>query len=860
MNKNIPLTPETRQSFEQAFDLAGKWRHPYVSGVHLGKSLCEQKSTKKLLTSISKSLPEKLVKSCEKSLKEMAQITSGGTHQIYMDAEIQGAMNSATEYTRQRKQQFISPLDMFAALIKQGQSMSKILLELGVALEQVEKGFQKVQKGFAQSAHEEILKQYTHDLTELAESGKLDPVIGRDEEILRLIQVLARKTKNNPVLIGEPGVGKTAIAEGLAWRVLKKDVPDILLGKRVLNLDMGLLIAGAKYRGEFEERLKGVLKVIEKSSGRYIIFIDELHTVVGAGKTDGAMDAGQLLKPALARGELRCIGATTLDEYRQYIEKDKALERRFQKVLVKEPSVEETLTILRGLKGRYETHHGVRILDEALVAASELSNRYITSRFLPDKAIDLMDEAASALSIQINSVPHEVDLLERELTHLKVEQSALVKESSEKPESKKRLKEIEKFLKNKQSSLTKLKDRWASEKDKIVHLKEVKKQIESKTHELSHLERQGKWEDVAQIKYGQIPELEKQRKQREEQIKSAQGALLKEVVDAENIAQVVSKMTGIPVGRMLLESSKKFLNLEDRLAEQIIGQPEALSKVSHVIRRHRMGLSDKDRPLGVFLFLGPTGVGKTETAKVLSQQLFDSEKVLFRVDMSEYMEKHSVSRLIGAPPGYVGYDQGGQLTEHIRRNPYSIILLDEVEKAHLDVFNILLQVFDDGRLTSGQGHVVDFTNTIFIMTSNLGHHAKNKEEVMTALKACFRPEFLNRIDEIVEYKSLEKKEIQSILKLQFLKLQNHLKKEKNVEISLDEAAFKFVAEVGFHPDFGARPLHRALQTHILNPLAYYLLDGSLKAGQKICVSRNDLGLEFKVKGKGQSKALPCTPA
>lgn len=752
--------------------------------------------------------------------------------------------------------EFISPEHFFIAAFEDD-TLKSVLTKAKVSKNEFIKEFEKMRGGdkiTTEDADNQLnaLKKYARDLTEMAAQGKLDPVIGRDAEIRRTIQVLARRKKNNPVLIGDPGVGKTAIAEGLADRIIKKDVPEVLFDKKILSLDMGALIAGAKYRGEFEERLKGVIKDVTKSDGQIILFIDELHTLVGAGKTDGAMDAGQLLKPALARGELRCIGATTLDEYREYIEKDKALERRFQTVLIDEPSVEDTITILRGLKNKYEVHHGVRITDDALIAAAKLSQRYISNRFLPDKAIDLIDEAASKLSIEINSVPVAIDELNRKILQLQIERSAVAEEKKDD----KRLGEIDKSLKDLQAQVRVLDKQWMSEKGEILSLRETKRKVEAVQGQIEIAEREGQLEKAARLKYGELPALEKKLKELVEiaERDSNDGKkMLREEVGPEVIAEVVAKWTGIPVEKMVQTETQKLLKMEELLAKRVIGQQDALVAVSDAIRRARAEISDPNRPIGTFLFLGPTGVGKTETVKALAEFLFDSEDNIVRIDMSEYMEKHSVSRLIGAPPGYVGYDEGGQLTEQIRRKQYSVVLLDEVEKAHPDVFNVLLQVFDEGRLTDGQGRTVDFKNTVIVMTSNVASEyitdesltaADREARIKTQLSKQFKPEFLNRIDDIITFNQLGKEQLSNIVKIQVQKVVERLA-DKKITMTFDDKALEYIAEKGYDPVFGARPLKRAVQDYLLNPLSKKILGGELSGGDTIKVSVKDGALSFK---------------
>ena len=744
---------------------------------------------------------------------------------------------------------------VLAALAGTVPDFAKILASAKITRPKIEEALRKIRGNQKVTddnpeAKYEALKKYGRDLTAAASEGKLDPVIGRDEEIRRVIQVLSRRTKNNPVLIGEPGVGKTAIAEGLAGRIIKGDVPEVLHDKKVISLDMGALIAGAKYRGEFEDRLKAVIKEVTDANGKIILFIDEMHTLVGAGKSEGAMDASQLLKPALARGELRCIGATTLDEYQKHIEKDAALERRFQQVMVNEPSIEDAITILRGLKEKYEVHHGVRIKDSAIVAAVKLSSRYITARFLPDKAIDLMDEAASRLSIEIGSVPVEVDELERERKQLQVEREALRREKDE--ASLERLELIEEELEIIEGRVKTLRTQWELEKGSINELKDTKEKIEQLRLEIEKAERSGALEKAAELKYGQLPALEQKLSKLNASADQGDGRMLREEVGPEEIADVVAKWTGIPVTRMLQTEQDRLLRMEDELRKRVVGQDHALTVVADAIRRARAEISDPNRPIGTFIFLGPTGVGKTETVKAVAEFMFDSDQSVIRIDMSEYMEKHSVARLIGAPPGYVGYEEGGQLTEQVRRKPYSVILLDEIEKAHPDVFNVLLQVLDEGRLTDGQGRTIDFKNTVLILTSNIGSQAimdpdLNSEQreaaVQEAMRLHFRPEFLNRVDEIVTFNRLGQNQLDSIVSIQLSQVMKRLQ-DKRIQIDFDEAALHFLAEKGVDPVFGARPLKRVIQSEVLNPLAKELIAGRLKAGDLVKIGADGKHVTF----------------
>jgi ATP-dependent Clp protease ATP-binding subunit ClpB len=861
MNDIDKMTQKSQEAMQEAANSAEQRRNPSVEPVHLLAALVSQQGgiVPDILGPLGVNL-KVLHKELLNKIGALPQVTIGET-KIHASPSLIEVFKKAEGFARELNDEYISTEHFLLAIVSGGSTeMAKLLREHGVEKQQILnqlksiRGAQRVTSDNPEATYD-VLNKYARNLTEMAEEGKLDPVIGRDEEIRRVVQVLSRRTKNNPVLIGEPGVGKTAIAEGLAVRIVNGDIPENLKDKKLMALDMGSLVAGAKYRGEFEDRLKAVIKEVSTSNGEIILFIDELHTLVGAGKADGAMDAGQLLKPALARGELRCIGATTLNEYRKYIEKDSALERRFQTVLVEEPSVEDTVTILRGLKEKYEVHHGVRIQDAALITAAKLSHRYITSRFLPDKAIDLIDEAASKMSMQIGSVPIEIDQIRRDIMHLQVEREALKKEKDS--AAKERLSVLGQELADLEEQERILRLRWEQEKSEISSLKSVKQQIESLRLEVERAEREGNLERAAELKYGQLPELEKKLALQSAEVAETgdgQEKMLKEEVGPEEIAEVVAKWTKIPLSKLLQSEVVKLLKMEEALGHKVVGQEAALSVVADAIRRARAEIADPNRPIGTFLFLGPTGVGKTATVKALADFLFDSEQAIVRIDMSEYMEKHAVSRLIGAPPGYVGYEEGGQLTEQVRRNPYSVVLLDEIEKAHSDVFNVLLQVLDEGRLTDGQGRTVDFKNCVLIMTSNLGSQViaderlseKEKEErVREALRNHFRPEFLNRIDETVLFRSLGAEQIHAIVEIQMSLVEERLA-EKKIKLQVDESAIDFLAKKGFDPVFGARPLQRVIQSAVLNPMARTIISGAVVAGDTIHLSATDLGITTSV--------------
>jgi ATP-dependent Clp protease ATP-binding subunit ClpB len=846
------MTVKAQEALQQAQEVAARHENQQVEPVHLLAAMVGQADgvVSPLLARLG-IRSEALSQEIEREIGRLPKVSGFG--QQHMGRPLNDVLERAFKEADNFKDEYVSTEHMFLAIAAQDRDPAgQLLKKHGASHEAIlqaltsVRGNQRVTSQNPEATYAS-LEKYARDLTELARKSKLDPVIGRDEEIRRVMQILARRTKNNPVLIGEPGVGKTAIVEGLAQRIVAGDVPDVLKTKRLVALDLAALVAGAKFRGEFEDRLKAVLKEISESDGQIILFIDELHTLVGAGAAEGSMDASNMLKPALARGELRAIGATTLNEYKKYIEKDPALERRFQPVLVSEPTVEDTIGILRGLKERYEVHHGVRIKDAAIIAAAQLSHRYISDRFLPDKAIDLIDEAAASLRMQIDSLPVEIDEIERRIMQLEIERQALLKEKD--PHSKERRGQIDKELAKLREESSALKARWQTEKDAISKIRKQKEQIEQLHAQEQRYERAGELAKVAEIRYGRIAAAERELKQAEERFAKMQkdAPMLKEEVDEEDIAKLVSKWTGIPVGRLLESEVAKLVKMEDRLRQRVVGQDDALTRVSNAIRRSRAGLSDTKRPIGSFIFLGPTGVGKTELARALAEFLFDDEKLMIRIDMSEYMEKHSVSRLIGAPPGYVGYEEGGQLTEQVRRHPYSVVLFDEIEKAHPDVFNILLQILEDGRLTDGKGRTVDFRNTVLVMTSNVGSTAifelgnsnpeRARAEAMDALRSSFRPEFINRIDEIVVFNPLGNEQLQPIVDLLLRSVENLLQ-ERQITLELTPAARDLLASEGYDPAYGARPLRRAIQRLIQDPLALQILEGKVLPGERVLVDRD----------------------
>ncbi|MDP8956116.1 MAG: ATP-dependent chaperone ClpB [Actinomycetota bacterium] len=852
------LTLKSQEALQTAQELARERNHQFVEPAHVLYALLSDAEgvVYPLLQRLQQS-PRALRDRTEELLGRIPKVY-GPQQEIYLSQQTSQALDRAFREAQQLTDEYVSSEHLFLALMETDRDIGRLFKDAGVTRDGVLSALVEIrgrQRVTDQSPEEkyQALERYGRDLTDLARKGKLDPVIGRDDEIRRVIQVLSRRTKNNPVLIGEPGVGKSAIVEGLAQRVVAGDVPDGLKDKRVVQLDMGALVAGTKYRGEFEERFKAVLREIAESEGQIITFIDELHTIVGAGAAEGAMDAGNMIKPMLARGELRAIGATTLDEYRNHLEKDPALERRFQPILVGEPSVEDTIAILRGLKERYEVHHGVRIQDAALVAAAILANRYVTGRFLPDKAIDLIDEAASRLRIEIDSMPMEIDEVERRVKQLEIERAALKKETDR--ASKERLERLEQELADLQERSSGMKAHWHQEKEVIDRIRSLKSETENTRTEAERAERDGHLERAAELRYGTLVELQRQLDEANEALANLQSEqkMLKEEVDEEDIAEVVSKWTGIPVAKLMEGEVQKLVRMEEGLHQRVVGQHEAVEAVSNAIRRARAGLSDPNRPIGSFIFLGPTGVGKTELARALAEFLFDDERAMVRIDMSEYQERHTVSRLIGAPPGYVGYEEGGQLTEAVRRRPYSVILLDEIEKAHQDAFNVLLQLLDDGRLTDGQGRTVDFRNTVIVMTSNLGGPAFNeswlawdeqKEKVLSEVRATFRPEFLNRVDEIIVFHPLGKTEIAGIVEIQLRLLQQRLA-DRKLSVTLTETAREYLAEKGYDPNYGARPLKRLIQREIQDVLAMKLLAGEFREGDTVEIDRGTNRLEFR---------------
>ena len=865
------FTIRGQSAVQEAIGIAEKNQNQQIEPEHILASMLEQKET--VVTPILGKIganAQTVLTDVQAAIAKFPQVSGG---QPFFSSRTNTLFQKAQKIAEQMQDEYVSTEHLLIGIAEEKEGdAGRILRSNGVTREDLEKVITDMRGGSRitdPNAEEnfQALEKYAQDLTERARSGKLDPVIGRDDEIRRTIQILSRRTKNNPVLIGEPGVGKTAIVEGLAQRIVSGDVPETLKNKKLVSLDLGAMLAGAKYRGEFEDRLKAVLKEIENAEGRIILFIDELHTLVGAGASEGAIDASNMLKPALARGTLRAVGATTLAEYQKYIEKDKALERRFQQVYIGEPTVEDTIAILRGLKERYEVHHGVRIKDAAIVAAATLSNRYITDRFLPDKAIDLIDEAASRIRIEIDSLPQEIDVLEREILQLEIERQALTRETDDR--SKARLDDIEKRIADLKERSSGMKAKWQSEKEEIDKMRSAKEELEAAKLELEHARQAGDLNRAAELQYGKIPDIQKRLDADQSRLQEIQsdGVFLKEEVDEEDVAEVVARWTGVPVSKMLEGEMQKLVQMESNLGKRVIGQDEALSAVSNAVRRARAGLQDPNRPVGSFIFLGPTGVGKTETARALAEFLFDDERAMVRLDMSEYMEKHAVARMIGAPPGYVGYEEGGQLTEAVRRRPYSVVLFDEIEKAHPDVFNVLLQILDDGRLTDSKGRVVDFKNTVLIMTSNLGSRAIQaaaenpladrdvRQEVLQVLRDHFKPEFLNRIDDIVVFKQLGKEQIATIIDVQLEKLRAMLD-ERGINLVLEDSARDLLIEQGYDPVYGARPLKRAIQSLIQNPLAIKLLNGEIAQGSTVTVSAENGEMRFS---SPDSKSAATSP-